>query len=75
MYKHALQRKEKVLGLKHISTLNMVNNLSLFYVKQGKLGKAKKIFKHILQGYEKALGLEHILTLNMVNNLGLLYTN
>ena len=37
MYRQALQRKEKALGVKHTSTLSTVYNLGYFYYSQDKL--------------------------------------
>jgi tetratricopeptide (TPR) repeat protein len=75
MYEQALQGYEKALGAEHTLTLDVVNNLGIFYKTQGKLALAKQMYKQALQGYEKALGAEHTLTLDVVNNLGNLYKN
>jgi tetratricopeptide (TPR) repeat protein len=75
MYNRALEGKEEALGLKHISTLNTVNNLGNLYADQGKLAEAEAMYNQALQGLEEALGPKHTLILNMVNNLGLLYTD
>jgi len=75
MYMRALKGKEKTLGVKHTSTLDVVNNLGLLYSDQGKLAKAKQMYMRALKKYEKTLGVKHTSTLNTVNNLGLLYSN
>jgi tetratricopeptide (TPR) repeat protein len=75
MYSRALQGKEEALGLKHTSTLDIVNNLGILYANQGKLAKAEAMYSQALQGYEEALGPKHISTLNTVDNLGNLYAD
>jgi tetratricopeptide (TPR) repeat protein len=51
----------------------MINNLGTFYVNQGKLDMAEKMYERALQGYEKVLGLEHTSILETINNLGNIY--
>lgn len=63
---------EKVLGLEHILTLRIVNNLGNLYTVQDRLKKAEDIYVQVLARSEKALAPKHILTLNKVNNLRLL---
>jgi hypothetical protein len=43
MYQRALQGKEKAWGPEHTSTLDIVNNLGLLYVSQGKLDEAEQM--------------------------------
>ena len=73
MYNQALQGLEEALGLKHTSTLLMVNNLGLLYKNQGRLAEAKAMYSRVLQGYKKVLGLTlvflYILALNTIFNL------
>jgi tetratricopeptide (TPR) repeat protein len=73
MYLRALKETENVLGVKHTSTLHIVNNLAIVYKNQGKLEEAEEMYMRALKGTEKALGVEHTSTLNIVNNLGNLY--
>jgi tetratricopeptide (TPR) repeat protein len=75
IYQPALESMEKALGPKHISTLNIVNNIGNLYKDQGKLAKAEEMYQRALKGYEETLGPEHISTLLTVNNLGVLYKN
>ncbi|KAH8660954.1 hypothetical protein BGZ60DRAFT_530945 [Tricladium varicosporioides] len=74
MYRRALQVKEKVLGIEHISTLDTVNKLGNAYATQGKLVLAEQMFERALQGKEKILHAEHASILDTVNNLGNLFT-
>jgi tetratricopeptide (TPR) repeat protein len=73
LYMRALRGCEEVLGAKHMSTLQTVNNLGSFYWKQGKLQEAEEMYLRALTGKEEALGAKHTSTLQTVNNLGLLY--
>ncbi|KAI9691165.1 MAG: hypothetical protein M1822_008785 [Bathelium mastoideum] len=73
LYVQALQGKEKVLGLKHTSTLWTVNSLGILYQHHGKLADAEMMYMRALEGKEEALGLKHTSKLNTVNNLGNLY--
>ncbi len=75
MYKQALRGKEKVLGVEHTSTLDIVNNLGALYANQGKLAEAEQMYEQALQGREKALSVEHTSTLSTVYNLGALYAD
>ena len=59
MYRRALQRFEKALGLDHTLTLSTVNNLGILYKSQGKLSEAKKMYQWALRGMEKAWGPDH----------------
>ncbi len=51
----------------------MLNNLGIFYQKQGKMVGAKARYLRALTGKEKAWGPDHTSTLDTVNNLGILY--
>ena len=44
MYNQALQGLEEALGLKHTSTLLMVNNLGLLYKNQGRLAEVEAMY-------------------------------
>jgi len=73
LYLRALRGYEKVLGAKHTSTLNPVNNLGLLYASQGKLKDAEEMLIRALRGREEVLGARHMSTLSTVNDLGNLY--
>ena len=73
IYMRALQGYEEALGLKHISTLQTVNNLGNLYANQGKLAEADKTYERVLRGFNEALGPKHTSTLQTANNLGNLY--
>ncbi|KAI9666161.1 MAG: hypothetical protein M1821_004096 [Bathelium mastoideum] len=72
MYTQALQGQEKVLGLKHKSTLNTVNGLGVLYRLNGKPADAYMMFTRVLQEKE-TLGSKHTLILHTVGDLGALY--
>jgi hypothetical protein len=59
MLKRALRGKEKVLGQKHISTVETVGNLGNLYRGQGKLVEAEQMYERALQGFEELLGATH----------------
>lgn len=72
LYPRALEGYEELCGPKHMLTLAIVNNLSIFYKEQGKLQEAKVMYQRVLEGSSKAWGLEQMATPVTVNNLGLL---
>jgi hypothetical protein len=58
-----------VLGEKHPSTLNSMNNLIIVLQQQRKYKEAEQMQRQTLDLKEKVLGEEHPLTLNSMNNL------
>ncbi|KAF1813702.1 hypothetical protein P152DRAFT_472524 [Eremomyces bilateralis CBS 781.70] len=58
MYMRALQGYEEVLGPKHTSTLDTVNNLGLLYSDQGNLKESEEMYMRALQGFEETLDAE-----------------
>jgi tetratricopeptide (TPR) repeat protein len=73
LYMRALRGKEEALGVKHMSTLDTVNNLGILYGKQGKPKEAEEMYVRALRGREEALGAKHTSTLDTVYNLGNLH--
>ncbi|KAH0559877.1 hypothetical protein GP486_003607 [Trichoglossum hirsutum] len=73
MYQRVLAGMEKVLGLWHISTLGVVNNLGILCQGHSRLDEAESMYRRALAGREKVLGSEHMSTLEVTNNLGNLY--
>jgi tetratricopeptide (TPR) repeat protein len=73
LYKEALARCQKALGLEHPDKFAFMNNLASLYQYQGKYADAEPLYKEALAGCQKALGLEHPDTLTSMNNLALLY--
>ena len=71
LFLRALVGREKALGIEHLSTLHIVNNLGVLLSIRGDYAGAEALFRRALQGKEKALGPEHSDTLGSVNNLGL----
>jgi tetratricopeptide (TPR) repeat protein len=76
MYQRALNGREKVLGLDHISTLDTVHNLGLLYANQGKLKEAEEVHLRALEGCGKAIGLDHTACIERIQkDLSVLYRN
>jgi tetratricopeptide (TPR) repeat protein len=58
------------------SILDAIHGLGcLYYMDQGKLADAEKMYERALQGKEEVFGPNHPSTLATINNLGLLYTD
>ena len=45
---------------KHISALNTINNLGIFYVDQDKIAKTKKMFEQMLEGFKKIYNVDYL---------------
>ncbi|KAK5058277.1 hypothetical protein LTR69_006681 [Exophiala sideris] len=73
MYSWVLAGYENAVGVAHMGTLCIANNLGIVYLDQGKLGIAETTFMRVLAGEEKALGMNHSSTLTTVTNLGIVY--
>ncbi|MDO0824092.1 tetratricopeptide repeat protein, partial [Desulfosporosinus nitroreducens] len=73
LYKRSLEIREEVLGAKHPSTANSLNNLALLYDKQGRYEEAEPLYKRSLEIREEVLGAKHPDTATSLNNLAGLY--
>jgi tetratricopeptide (TPR) repeat protein len=58
------------LGPDHLDTLQVVQNLGVFYYECGRLDEAEKMLMQALAGYEKALGSYHPDISQVLFNLG-----
>jgi len=47
MHEQVLMGREKALGLDHMSTLDMVNNLGALYHSLGRLEEVEKMYKSL----------------------------
>ena len=68
--RRALEGEREVLGPRHPSTLNSVNNLASLLKKQGKYDEAEPLYREALKVWRETLGDRHPLTLAYMNNLG-----
>ncbi|KAL3428598.1 hypothetical protein BDV09DRAFT_201434 [Aspergillus tetrazonus] len=75
MHQQALEKRKKVLGPEHPSTLHIVRNLGIVLGQQGKYEDAEAMHRQALEIEKKVLGPEHPSTLHSVNNLGLVLAN
>lgn len=66
----AVEKKEKVLGREHPSTLASVGNLGSVLLRLGRYEEAEAMYRRGLEGQEKVLGQEHLNTLISVSSLG-----
>ncbi|KAI9686745.1 MAG: hypothetical protein M1822_002804 [Bathelium mastoideum] len=73
IFTHALQRKEEAVGPKHISTLEVVNDLGCLYERQERLAEAEMMYIRVLQSWERVRGPKHLSTLATVSSLGYVY--
>ncbi|KAH6652260.1 hypothetical protein BKA67DRAFT_573430 [Truncatella angustata] len=75
IHRQALELKKSVLGVKHPSTLDSMNNLALVLRRLGRYDEAEQMHRQTLEIRKSGLGLEHPSTLNSMNNLGLVLDN
>ncbi|RYP56402.1 hypothetical protein DL770_010832 [Monosporascus sp. CRB-9-2] len=71
MHRQTLELRKAVLGRKHPSTFDSMDNLALALRRQGKYEEAEQMHRQALKLYQAALGREHPNTLNSMNNLAL----
>lgn len=71
MYRWALDKKEKVWGPDHPSTLDTLDNLGTLYADQGKLAEAEEMSMRSFVGKKKTLRRDHRSTLDI--HFGTLY--
>ncbi|KAK5063004.1 hypothetical protein LTR84_005080 [Exophiala bonariae] len=69
----ALSSSEQGLGVKHETTLWLLNSLAGQCHRQGKLEQAEDFYKQVLAGADEFLGPEHTTTLVIVRDLADLY--
>jgi tetratricopeptide (TPR) repeat protein len=75
MLRQALEGQQKLLGVDHHATIDIINNLAFLARNQGKLDEAEALCIQALQGFfEKGLGADSPATLNAVENLAEIYT-
>jgi tetratricopeptide (TPR) repeat protein len=69
LYRRALERNERVLGLEHAETLATMNNLAHCLQTMGDAAAALPLHRRALENCKRVLGAEHPDTLLAVNNL------
>ena len=62
----------EILGVKHPTTLKLINNMAMLLHDQGKLVEAEPLHREALAGWREVLGDKHPVTLRSINNLALL---
>jgi tetratricopeptide (TPR) repeat protein len=75
LYISCLEKRKRMLGEMHISTLKSVNNLGLLYYDQGDNTRAEPLLVSCLESRKKVLGENHPDTLYTWNNLSSVYCN
>jgi tetratricopeptide (TPR) repeat protein len=75
LYQWILERQYKILGKKHVDTLEVVHDMASAYERQCKHDDALECYRRALAGFEKALGRDHQYTLTTVNNMALVFMN
>lgn len=73
LYQHALEIRERTLGLDHPDTAQSLNNLASLYECQGKCEKAAPLYQRALEVRERVVGPNHPDTAQSLNNLAELY--
>lgn len=73
LIQRALISSEHALGAKHDTTLSLVSDLGIIYLRQGKLVLAEQFLTRALTGLEGLLGPKHEDTLVVIGNLGVTY--
>ena len=66
MYTLAVDGIEKVPGVQNKLTADIFNCLGHFYMNEGNLIKAEKIYLRALRSYEKVQGVDHPSTLRTI---------
>jgi tetratricopeptide (TPR) repeat protein len=74
-YQRCLEASEKLRGLEHERTLEVVALLAVTCRSKGEYDKAEALYKRCLEIRERLLGSEHPDTLSIINNLAVLYRN
>lgn len=69
----AYEYANETFGQDHPLTLVSLNQLALWYSRNGQLGKAENLYAKTLEARERILGPRSPATLQSMNNLGLLY--
>jgi nucleoside phosphorylase/tetratricopeptide (TPR) repeat protein len=64
-----LNRRSRLFGEEHPSTISAMNNLANTLGDQGQLDEAAKMFKEVLEKRKRILGEEHPDTISAMNNL------
>lgn len=67
--KEVLEKRQRILGDEHPSTLSAMNNLANTLGNQGKLDEAASMKKEVLEKMQRILGDEHLSTISALNNL------
>jgi tetratricopeptide (TPR) repeat protein len=75
LYLRALTGKEESLGVKHLSTLDTINNLGILYARRGKMKEAEDMYARALRGREETLGAKHTSTLHTIGSLAVLHAD
>jgi tetratricopeptide (TPR) repeat protein len=75
LYRRCLAAQERLLGPGHPYTLNVLNNLGLFYRDKADSDQAVECLRRCLHASESLQGAEHPDTLVTVKNLALLYSD
>ena len=73
MYRRALTVQEKSLGEDHLSTLDSIFYLGIFYQDQDKLKEAELMYERALLGYHKQSFPDTTRKLDLFCRMGLLY--
>lgn len=73
LYKQALTGFGETLGHYHVSTLENVRNLAVFYTRRRRFEEAEMFFRQALIGSEKTNGLNSMSTLSIVFDFGRFY--
>jgi tetratricopeptide (TPR) repeat protein len=68
--REALEKRRRVRGEEHPSTLTAINNMGSLLQAQGKLDQAEPYYREALEVSRRVLGEEHPDTLTSINNLG-----
>ena len=73
VWRKALEFGEEEFGSDHPTTGNLLNNLAILYLHQGRYAEAEPLYKRALAIREKALGPEHPDVATSLNELAALY--
>jgi hypothetical protein len=69
MRKEVLEKRRRILGEEHPSTISAMNNLANTLGEQGQLDEAAKMLQEVLEKRRRILGEEHPDTISAMNNL------
>jgi tetratricopeptide (TPR) repeat protein len=73
LFIEVMERRKRVLGPEHPSTLTSIANLASTYRKQGRWKEAEDLFVQVIETRKRVLGPEHPDTLTSMGNLALTY--